>query len=399
MAFNAVNSNWGGNLLAQESDWEVVFEKEGVVFRSSFFIDRAYGVLVGDNGAIWKTTDAGETWEDLSQPSFGDIKHVDVTLKKDFIFICDTNTVWRSTDEGETWDKVFERDDVRINHVTKTWWWGCTMAHISCDEGKLFNSLSDGDKWYRQDVKGLIRPQDKIYFSTFGDHELFLPDSTFAFATDFVQFRQTLDDFKSTATSEKFMVDTEIRKLSRPADYSEAYTNGDRIYIGVNNQVSYAPVGGGEIILYDPSDLVVNDACYLRYLRGFGGDWFGFAIGADGYTARSKGNFQSQFKQDEKVTDADLFVLDIGSHQVDEAGNSHDYMSLFAAGDGVVLRKTMGWMATKVNRLPEEASVSAYHNPFNKVKKISTKEKECECLRVRVRPVTHYIKFYLFGEI
>ena len=177
MAICIDNRNWGGNLLAQESDWEVVFEKEGVVFRSSFFIDRAYGVLVGDDGAIWKTTDAGETWEDLSQPTFGDIIHVDVTLKKDFIFICDTNTVWRSTDEGETWDKVFERDDVRINNVTKNWQGGGKMVHLSCDDGKLYNSMSDGNKWYRQDVGTLIRSQDKIFFTNLGDFDNWLPDT------------------------------------------------------------------------------------------------------------------------------------------------------------------------------------------------------------------------------
>lgn len=146
----------GGNLLAQESDWKVVFEKEGVVFKGSFFVDRAYGMLVGDDGAIWKTTDAGETWEDLSQPSFGDLIHIDITLEKDFIFICDTNTVWRSTDEGETWDMVFDRDDVNINDVTKNYHANGKMVHISCDDGKIYNSMSDGDKWYLQDVKTLI---------------------------------------------------------------------------------------------------------------------------------------------------------------------------------------------------------------------------------------------------
>lgn len=188
-----------------------------------------------------------------------------------------------------------------------------------------------------------------------------------------IQFAQTVDDFGSNLTTAQYMKGTEIRKITRPNDFSEAYYNVDRIHIGVNNQVSYAPRGGGEIVLYEPSDLVVNDACYLRYVAGFNDAWFGFAIGADGYTARSKGDFQSQFKQDDKVTDADLFVLDLGSEQVDQQGRLHAYMSVFAAGDGVVLRKTMGWMPTKVNKLPEEASVSAYPNPFDDQINITTK--------------------------
>lgn len=374
MAFRNVISNWGGNLLAQESDWKVVFEKEGVVFKGSFFVDRAYGMLVGDDGAIWKTTDAGETWEDLSQPSFGDLIHIDITLQKDFIFICDTNTVWRSTDEGETWDMVFDREDVKINDVTKNYQGGGKMVHLSCDDGKLFNSMSDGDKWYLQDGKSLIKSGERILFSNLGDFESFLPDTIFAFGTESVHWAQTDDDFGSFySLTSRYLEGTEIRKFRRPNDYSEAYYNVDRIYIGVNNEVAYAPRGGGEITLYDASDLVINDACYIRYLGGFNSNWFGFAVGENGYIGRSKGNFQTPFSQEEKLTDRNLYVLDIGSHQVEDQGHSHAYMSLFAAGDGVVLRKTMNWTPTKVDKLPQEASVSAYPNPFDDQINISTK--------------------------
>jgi len=68
------------------------------------------------------------------------------------------------------------------------------MVHISCDNGLLFNSLSNGDKWYKQDVGTLIRQQDKIYFANFGDLEVWLPDTVFAWSTDFIQYGQTIAD-------------------------------------------------------------------------------------------------------------------------------------------------------------------------------------------------------------
>jgi len=287
---------------------------------------------------------------------------------------CDSNTVWRSTDEGETWDKVFDRDDVKINYVTKNYQGNGKMVHLSCDDGKLFNSMSNGNKWYLQDVGTLIKPTERIFYSLFGDHEFYLPDTVFVFGTETFQKAQTINDFGSFYNSTtQLLKKTKIRHFRRIYDFSEAYYNVDMIFIGVNNEVAYAPRGGGEITLYKPSDLVINDACYLRNMGGFNDNWFGFAVGENGYIGRSKGNFQTAFKQEEKLTDGNLYVLDIGSHQVETQSYGYAYMSLFAAGDGVVLRKTLNWTATKIDKLPEEASVSAYPNPFDDVINISTK--------------------------
>ena len=104
-------------------------------------------------GGTWKTEDAGETWMLLEEAPISSTALSLNTQDTNVIYLADrsTPTVWKSTDAGLTWEKVadFSRDGALL--VMRVLADGDTVYaatfHPSLRGGKLYKSSDSGSTW------------------------------------------------------------------------------------------------------------------------------------------------------------------------------------------------------------------------------------------------------------
>ena len=56
--------------------WEIEYLPQGYDLNTIYFYSDSIGYVVGDNGAILKTTDAGDNWIDLNSNTTKDITDI-----------------------------------------------------------------------------------------------------------------------------------------------------------------------------------------------------------------------------------------------------------------------------------------------------------------------------------
>lgn len=75
------------------------------------------GSLSGGAGAVWRTTDGGASWDDVSPPGSEGLSFRDVEARgADTAVVLaigpgEASRVYRTTDGGETWSETFRNDD------------------------------------------------------------------------------------------------------------------------------------------------------------------------------------------------------------------------------------------------------------------------------------------------
>ena len=80
-------------------------------------VDRDVAWVSGSAGGVWRTTDGGASWQDVSPPGadgllFRDVEATDATHAQILsIGEADASRIYRTTDGGATWQRTFTNDD------------------------------------------------------------------------------------------------------------------------------------------------------------------------------------------------------------------------------------------------------------------------------------------------
>jgi len=344
------------------SDWKIVYEEEGDVINKVDFYDHLYGVAVGNDGLVLVTEDGGENWDDYSDASMGDLHHVDL-ITKDLFFANSSTEVFRSEDAGENWKKVFSNASVDINTVSKSPYLGADMVFISCDDGILFSSNSNGDKWFRQNLHGHVSKTDRILYCTGGSFDGF-PDSIFQFVTTELGWGQSLDDFETIDKTGDYLDGSKLHIFVDQMGFSEAWFGDDRIYIGEDNKAVYKG-GNGVGPLLSSSSNTINCCIWARRL--FSEDWFGWAVGPSGYISGSTKGTTANFKKEVSPTDKDLNWIAYAGNYLGNDSKAFTEATFCIVGDGVILQKRMNWDPDPVGlpRISHKVYTEVYPNPFD----------------------------------
>jgi photosystem II stability/assembly factor-like uncharacterized protein len=115
VSINIVNPPLGTTFLKTSdggNNWEILPYPEEFIFLSSvFFFDKDYGFTAGSEGAIFKTTNGGESWKRCPVDSglFRDLSISSLVFTDSLNGFASggnfdvVGVIWRSTDGGETW--------------------------------------------------------------------------------------------------------------------------------------------------------------------------------------------------------------------------------------------------------------------------------------------------------
>jgi len=131
--------------LNLQSQWVVknVDTTYEVITEMKFFGDQI-GIAVGISGLILKSNDAGETWNKIDSPFYGDI--YDVTfLSEDTIFLVTGCKIYKSTDGGVQWEEKYSSVEGSLNCI----------QFINSNEGfatgnrSIYKTINGGETWFK----------------------------------------------------------------------------------------------------------------------------------------------------------------------------------------------------------------------------------------------------------
>ncbi|MEI6898510.1 MAG: YCF48-related protein, partial [Bacteroidota bacterium] len=140
----------GGGIIFKTTDagttWDTAhFGPEGKSLNSIFFVNENTGYAVGSSGTVLKTTDAGMTWTTSSINYF-------YTLNS--VFFTDVNTgyavgsangvIFKTTDGGETWSQVSTGLSGSLNSVFFT---AGDTGYVCGSYGALLKTVDAGVNW------------------------------------------------------------------------------------------------------------------------------------------------------------------------------------------------------------------------------------------------------------
>ncbi len=161
-----------GELRVPEDDrWfiDALDLDQGFRLRDVFFADESNGWIVGEGGAIWKTTDKGTTWSRVipSDPIMGvsDLLAVNFVGVQNGWVVGKQGRVWQTSNAGQTWQQIqspqfFGNRDlndvcyIRTNNQFEGW--------IVANDGRIWHQTVNGN-WEEQTVNNVDSNLNHIF--------------------------------------------------------------------------------------------------------------------------------------------------------------------------------------------------------------------------------------------
>ena len=352
-------------LFSQEmSEWEVVYNEDGSVINMVDFFDDQYAVAVGDDGLVLLTTDGGTNWTNYSQSGVDDFITVEV-ISKDLVLACTKNSVYKAVDVSKAWTRTFNKDDVEITRVMNAMTSDDKGVFLCCKKGKVFSSHSNGDKWYPMDLKGHVDNKDDVLYCIAGKFDGV--NDTLALLINRKSGEiYTEDYFSSLKTEDDFLGDVDIKVVNDHFDFSFPRFGEDNVLIGEDNSMWRVT---NSKAWHAPGTQVLNCGLTLRHLLG--DQWYGYAVGDNGYIAEAVAKSFGTFKKVTAPTGNDLNWIDWGADPDHNGGYST--ATICAVGDGVILQKRWGWGPVSSPRISYDIHTDVYPNPFASYFKIESR--------------------------
>lgn len=190
--------------------------------RAVDFVSAREGFVGGDGGALFATTDGGQTWTRRSQPTLGDV-HKLLFTSPTAGWLGSSTGLYRTTNGGQTWQRVqattmygnwFPVYDLQF--VTPQ------LGYAVGDDGGVVKTTDGGSSWrtlnYRPDYRDLLRT---VSFCS--------PDSGMALGDDLVRWTTTNGGRTWDVTTDRNnVVDGTTYDLlyQGPGSYQQAKTTG-----------------------------------------------------------------------------------------------------------------------------------------------------------------------------
>lgn len=124
------------------------------------FRDAAVGLVVGENGVIFRTTDGGDSWAPVASGTAAPLRAVAFGAGGK-AYAAGLGIVLRSTDDGATWS-VADAGDIQYLDVVAQ---GPDRAWVVGDGGVIRATTTGGASWFSQ-TSGTTNDLDGVFFLT-----------------------------------------------------------------------------------------------------------------------------------------------------------------------------------------------------------------------------------------
>jgi photosystem II stability/assembly factor-like uncharacterized protein len=112
-------------------------------------INARIGIVVGDNGAVLRTTDAGSTWASVNIGSTASLYGIDFADTVNGTIVGSAGYIFRTTDGGSSW--VQQSSDT-TSYLTSVSFGNSNIGVIVGDRGLILRSTNGGSTWSSQKV-------------------------------------------------------------------------------------------------------------------------------------------------------------------------------------------------------------------------------------------------------
>ena len=128
-------------------------------------VDRDVAWVSGSAGGVWRTTDGGASWQDVSPPGaagllFRDVEATDATHAQVLaIGEADASRIYRTTDGGATWQRTFTNEDPVAFYDCLAFWpggkYGVAMSDPVDGKFRIIETRDSGASWQLVDPAGM----------------------------------------------------------------------------------------------------------------------------------------------------------------------------------------------------------------------------------------------------
>lgn len=141
----------GSQIIASANlgvDWSSHYVDEaGSEIWNAFFTTNSNGVVVGNNGLVARTTDAGNSWNKVNSNTTNQLRWVHFPSEMVGFAVGNSGTVIKTTDGGATWDSITPLPNIAIFSLymvnNDTGFAGAASATL----GRLFRTTNSGATW------------------------------------------------------------------------------------------------------------------------------------------------------------------------------------------------------------------------------------------------------------
>jgi len=137
--------------------WKVLM---GVSSGKRMAFKNNYGYIIGNYGAIYKSTYMGVGWNKLNT-GIPDILTGISVISKDTVFVTGTNKLYTSFDGGKNWNTL----DVTSDNITDSYFTSSSVGHVGCTNGSVFKTVDGGKTWsLKSSTNSSSSNINKMYF-------------------------------------------------------------------------------------------------------------------------------------------------------------------------------------------------------------------------------------------
>ncbi len=155
--FINTNTGWicgGGQCVLRTTNGGNSFDSSFVptTFYSVYFKDNLNGLLAGQTGNLFKSTNGGINWGQINVLN-ETAEFFDLTLKGDIGWLIGTQTrkIYKTTNFGTNWDSI-GRITGTNSWLSSIFFSSISTGWVSGDSGKIYKSVNGGIDWFRQVV-------------------------------------------------------------------------------------------------------------------------------------------------------------------------------------------------------------------------------------------------------
>ena len=126
------------------------------------FVNSSFGMVVGENGRVLKTTNSGINWTVIHENSKYWLKSIKCIDENNAVAVGYNGTVIKTTDGGNTW---FDQLTTVTNQLNAVTFIGPDIGYIAGYAGSVFMTSNGGTNWINE-----IQVQTSIYGMCFADY-------------------------------------------------------------------------------------------------------------------------------------------------------------------------------------------------------------------------------------
>lgn len=170
---------------AGEPAWDVTVVDSGQSFRGLDAVDRdtvwigGGSTTAGGPGEVWRTTDGGATWQDVSPPDTGGLMFRDVEARSAEVALVlaigpgEASRIYRTTDGGQTWTETFRNHEETAFYNCMDFYAGgrrgLAVSDPVDDKFRIIGTRDSGRSWHVLRTTGMPDSTGEFNFSASGD--------------------------------------------------------------------------------------------------------------------------------------------------------------------------------------------------------------------------------------